>query len=218
MTHVSYPIHLSLSGRHVLVAGAGRVATRKIERLVETAALLRVVAVDASEKVQRLADEGRLTLMLRPVRDDDADGTLLVLCATDRREVNARLAQAARARGALVSRVDAPEDSDFTVPALARGESAEATVSTRGAAPSASRRLAKELRAWLRTGPDRFACEMAKARVALRGRDEASELLRALAEGPLFGACVAGDEAQIASLLDPLGRHGNDCEPQETAP
>jgi siroheme synthase-like protein len=201
MKPASYPISLNLTGRRVLVAGAGRVATRKIERLVEAGATLHVVAVEASAIVQRLADEGHLALTLRAVQEEDAHGAMLVLCATDDGAANEILAGAARAQGALVSRVDAPEDSDFTVPALARGESVEATVSTRGAAPSASRRLAKELRAWVKHGPDRFAREMAHARVLLRGHPDATERLRKLGNGPLFEACAAADEPKIEALL-----------------
>jgi siroheme synthase-like protein len=201
MKHATYPISLNLTGRRVLVAGAGRVATRKIERLVEAGATLHVVAIEASTLVERLAEEGHLALTLRAVNEEDARGAMLVLCATDDGAANELLANASRALGALVSRVDAPEDSDFTVPALARGESVEATVSTRGAAPSASRRLAKELRAWVKHGPDRFAREMAQARVALRGHPEAIERLRRLGNGALFEACRAADEPRIQALL-----------------
>lgn len=201
MTHASYPICLKLRGRRVLVAGAGRVATRKIERLVEAGATLDVVAPEASARVQRLAADGCLSLSLRAVQDDDVRGALLVLCATDDGETNQRLAQAARAAGALVSRVDAPETSDFTVPALARGAHVEATVSTGGTAPSASRRLGRELSAWVERGPDRFAREMARARSALRGHPEAPQRLRALSNGGLFDACVARDDAQVEALL-----------------
>jgi siroheme synthase (precorrin-2 oxidase/ferrochelatase) len=87
------------------------------------------------------------------------------------------------------------------VPALARGESVEATVSTRGTAPSASRRLAKELRAWVKHGPDRFAREMAQARVKLRGHPEAIARLRKLGNGDLYEACAAADETKIQALL-----------------
>lgn len=201
MTHASYPICLKLTGRRVLVAGAGRVATRKIERLVDAGATLAVVALEASAPVRRLADQGRLTLSLREVRDDDVHGALLVLCATDDAETNRRLAEAARAAGALVSRVDAPETSDFTVPALARGESVEATISTNGRAPSASRRLGKELKAWVEHGPDRFAREVARARAGLRGHPEASQRLRTLSNGRLFEACAAQDDATVEALV-----------------
>jgi siroheme synthase-like protein len=202
MKQHSYPIHLNLLGRPVLVAGAGRVATRKIERLLEAQARLTVVSLEASAIVRRLANEQKLSLQLRAAQAEDTRGMLLVLCATDDGELNGRLAAAARSHGALVSRVDAPDDSDFTVPAVARGQSVEATVSTGGAAPSASRRLGRELRAWVSHGPDRFAREIARARVALRGHPEATERLRKLSGGPLFEACSADDEPKIRSLVD----------------
>lgn len=198
---LGYPVHLRLDGRRVLVAGAGRVATRKIERLAETGATIMVVAREASAPVRKLAERGRITLQLREVVEHDADGAFLVLIATDDPQANARLADAAREKGALVSRADAPETSDFTVPAVARGNAVEATVSTFGRAPSASRRLAKELRSWLNRGPDRFAAAIAEAREALHGRADSSRVLRELGEGELFAACVAGDESRVQELL-----------------
>jgi siroheme synthase-like protein len=198
---LSYPVHLRLDGRRVLVAGAGRVATRKIQRLAETAAELHVVAPLASAPVEGLASQGRLTLSRREVRDDDAVGAFLVLAATSDASTNARLARAGRACGALVSRVDAPGDSDFTIPALARGQSVEATVSTFGQAPSASRRLGRELRKWIASGVDRFAGEVARARTALAGTEGASLRLRQLGDGELFEACVRGDEARVRELV-----------------
>ena len=207
---LSYPVHLRLDGRRVLVAGAGSVATRKIQRLAETAAELVVVAPRASEPVEGLHASGRLVLSKRDVHDDDARGAFLVLAATSDSATNARLARAARAHGALVSRVDDPEDSDFTIPALARGDSVEATVSTFGRAPSASRRLGRELRKWIASGVDRFAGEVARARTALAGSADASTRLRKLGDGELFEACVRGDEARVRELVEGA-LHGPVC-------
>ena len=198
----AYPMHLRLAGKPVLVAGAGRVATRKIERLVESGAQVEVVAPVASGIVTRLAQQGAVTLHLRPVAPADVRGKFLVLAATNDNQENARLAQTARERGVLVSRVDAPGDSDFTVPALARAPHVEATISTSGAAPSASRRLGKELALWLSQGPDRFVAEIAAVRQSLRGHPEATERLRCLSEGELFEACARGDEARIQACRE----------------
>jgi siroheme synthase-like protein len=200
-SRVSYPIHLNLAGRRALVAGAGRVATRKIERLVETGVEVRVVAPEASAPVRRLAERGALTLALRGIEESDVVDCLLVIAATDDASVNGALAGWARARGSLVSRVDAPQDSDFTVPAFVRGEHVEATVSTYGDAPSASRRLKRELLAWTACGPDRFAGEVARVRRALADRPDATERLRKLNESGLFEACAAGDEPVIHALV-----------------
>jgi siroheme synthase-like protein len=201
MSAHSYPIQLNLAGRPVLVAGAGRVATRKIERLVASGAHVLVVSLTASGIVQRLAAERKLELKLRAIDDEDARGRFLVIAATDDPACNARLADAARRCGALVSRVDAPEASDFILPACARGAHVEATISTHGAAPSASRRLGRELTHWIQAGPDRFAAEIARARVALRGHPEAQSRLRTLSEGALFEACQAQDEPRIQAVV-----------------
>ena len=202
MKRRTYPICLNLSGRHALVAGAGKVAARKIERLLEADALVHVVAPDACTAVHRAAEQGRLALSLREVRDADANDAFLVLCATDDAGANEALAKAARAAGALVSRVDAPEDSDFTVPAKVTADSVEATISTFGAAPSAARRLSRELGRWLAHGPDRFARELGRARTLLRGKPNATEKLHKLANGPLFDACAASNEVVIQELLE----------------
>lgn len=201
MSRASYPIQLNLLGRRVLVAGAGRVATRKIERLVHTGAELRVIALAASAPVRALAASGRIALQLRPVEASDVDGCLLVIAATHDGDVNGAVARWARARGALVSRVDAPEESDFTVPAAVRTEHVEATVSTYGAAPSASRRLGRELAGWAAGGPDRFAGEVARVRRALASRADATQRLRELNESGLFEACARSDEGTIRALV-----------------
>lgn len=201
-THASYPIHLDLGGRRALVVGAGRVATRKIERLVQTAAALHVVALAASAPIRKLAEQGRLTLALRAPLEEDVRGCFLVIAATDDADTNQRVASWARAHGALISRVDAPEHSDFTVPAFVRGKHVAATVSTFGEAPSASRRLARELASWALGAPERFAGEVAAVRRALHGREDATTRLRKLNESGLFEACAAGDEARIRTLIE----------------
>lgn len=202
MRPASYPIHLELSGRRVLVVGAGRVATRKIERLVDTGARLVVVAPESSAPVRKLAAEGRLELHARAVLEADVPGSFLVIAATDQREVNAAVGAWSRARGALVSLVDDPSGSDFTVPACVRGTHVEATVSTFGAAPSASRRLMRELKSWALGAPDRFAGEVAAVRRVLQGRADATDRLRRLNESGLYEACATGDEMQIRALIE----------------
>lgn len=202
LSSVSYPIHLSLTGRRVLVVGAGRVATRKIERLVDTHADVYIVALSASAPIRRLAEQQKLSLALREPREDDVAGCFMVIVATNQRTVNATVAGWARAAGALVSRVDEPAESDFTVPAFVRGAHVEATVSTYGEAPSASRRLSRELKSWALGAPDRFAGEVAAVRRALHGREDSTERLRKLNDSGLYEACAAGDEAKIRTLLD----------------
>ncbi len=202
MMHASYPIQLRLRGLSVLVVGAGKVAARKLARLVTCGAHIRVISTHVSAAVAQLAADHSLVLEARAFRDDDVQGAFLVIAATDNEAVNTQVARAARNASALVLRVDAPDDSDFTLPALTSGEHLEATISTRGKAPAASRRLSRELARWLKHGPERFAEEVARARASLSGRADGLQRMRALADGELFDACCARDEAKIASLVN----------------
>lgn len=201
MSQASYPIHLNVHDQPVLVVGAGRVATRKIERLVQSGARVHVVALEASAPVRKLAELARVELSLRAVEAHDVAGSFMVIAATSDSDVNRQVGEWARKEGALVSRVDAPLESDFTVPACVRGEHVEATVSTYGEAPSAARRLARELLAWTTRGPDRFAGEVARVRRAVSALPDATERLRALNESGLFEACAANDEPTIRALV-----------------
>ncbi len=202
MSAKSYPIQLRIEGRPVLVVGGGRVATRKIERLVSCRANVKVVAPEVSAPVRRLAEHADVELALRPATDSDAEGMFMVIAASNDANVNAALCRAGRRCGALVSSVDAPEQSDFTLPSWAHTDHVEATISTGGAAPAASRRLGKELARWLLAGPDRFVAELSRARRVLKGRPDAAARLRSLASGPLFEACASGDDPRIQGLVD----------------
>jgi len=201
MSFSSYPIQLNLGGRAVLVVGAGAVAARKLTRLVACGAKVSVVAPRCDDPVREMANEGRVILHERAFADEDVRASFLVIAATDDAATNERVARCARRAGALVLRADAPSDSDFTLPSFVQTDHVDATISTRGEAPAASRRLGRELSLWLSAGPDRFVAEIARVRVAGASRADQGARLRALADGPLFEACRASDESRISELV-----------------
>lgn len=82
----SAPAYLSglrLEGRPVVIVGAGRVAERRLDRLLEAGAELTVIAPQATALITRLAQEGRLSWVRRPYRDGDLQNAWYVLVATD---------------------------------------------------------------------------------------------------------------------------------------
>ena len=103
------PVYLSgldLRARRVLVAGAGRVATRRISRLLEVDADVTVVAPEASGRVTAWAAAGALTWERRTVEPADVDGAWYVLAATDSAQANAAVAAAAERTGTFCVRAD----------------------------------------------------------------------------------------------------------------
>jgi precorrin-2 dehydrogenase / sirohydrochlorin ferrochelatase len=142
-----YIIGLKLAKRACLVAGGGDVAERKIKTLLATGARITVVAREANEEIERLAQDGAVVLHRRGVIADDAAGTCLVIAATDDRDKNREIAGWARRAGALVNVADSPEESDFFVPATVQRGDFSLAISTSGRIPALARRLRVELEA-----------------------------------------------------------------------
>jgi precorrin-2 dehydrogenase/sirohydrochlorin ferrochelatase len=130
-----YPIFLKLENRPVLVVGAGRVALRKVEALLESGADVRVVAPIVCAELLALSGEGKLSLSQREWRPDDCDAALLVIAATGDSALNARVRIAAQGCGALINAVDDPPNCDFYTPAVTRIGELLVAISTQGHVP-----------------------------------------------------------------------------------
>lgn len=137
-----YPIFLSLTGRPVLLVGAGHVALRKATGLLAADAKLTVIAPppadpDFATLPPHIYEPGAYdsAMMLRTPRWS------LVFAATDRPQVNAQVLADARAQGILCTRCDQPDTGDFSNPALLQRPGVTVAVSTHGASPVLAVRL-----------------------------------------------------------------------------
>ncbi len=156
------PVMLDVTRRSCLVVGGGPVALRKTLALLEQGAQVTVVAPQSVERLQALAQEGRLRLEPRPYRSGEAAGYVLVFAATERPEVNRHVSDDARAAGVWVNVADVPELCSFQVPARVRSGSLEIAIGSGGRAPFAVRRLRQMLEK--RFGPEWGAWLAAAAR------------------------------------------------------
>ena len=138
MTRFGYPVTLDLTGVAVLVVGAGPIAARKVAGLVAAGAVVRVVAPDVADELDRATVA---ELRRRPYEPADLDGVRLVVTATGDAAVDARVAADATAAGIWVNAADQPADCTFILPAIARHGPVSIAVSTDGASPALARRL-----------------------------------------------------------------------------
>ncbi|MHB8879516.1 MAG: uroporphyrinogen-III C-methyltransferase [Myxococcaceae bacterium] len=183
------PINLDVSGRLCVVAGGGSVARRKAAKLASHGARVRVIAAELKELGGW--PEGA-ELVRREVALDDVRGAFLVVAATGAPEVNRRLAEAARAAGALAQQVDAPDESDFSFPATLRRGDLSVSFSTDGASPAFASWLRDRAARELGAGHAAF-CELARTM-----RREAMAKLPPAAREPFFHGLV---EAGLLELL-----------------
>lgn len=191
-----YPICLDIREKRCVVVGGGDVAERKIIRLLECGALVTVVAKKLTPPLMNMAAAGKLTHV-----DDNYDqqylaGAFLVIGATDREEVNDRIAADCRARVIMVNIVDDPGRCDFILPSLVNRGSLSIAVSTDGKSPALARKLREEL-------SDRFGPEYEdylellgwlRERIIAAGRPAVDnrDVFTALVDSPLQGQINAG--------------------------
>ena len=103
-----YPLYLNLENRLCVVVGGGEVAQRKVERLVECGARVRVVARLLTPALTGMKERAEIEHVNDEYRCDYVEGAVLVIGATDRVEINERIYKDGHARGLLVNIVDNP--------------------------------------------------------------------------------------------------------------
>jgi len=152
------------------MVGAGKVALRKVETLLECGACIRVIAPEATSELQQLARAGTVSWLARPFEPGDLDGCALVFAATQNEEVNREVVREAHRRGLLINVVDVPDLCDFYVPSVLRRGPLAVTVSSTGCSPAFSRRLSRKLGEQLHPSLGRYLELLAEARAEVRRR------------------------------------------------
>jgi len=160
---VLFPLFLKLSGRRVIVVGAGPVAATKVKSLLETGAEITVIAPDFVPELER----SQLTLVRRTFRPSDLDGAWLVVAAAPP-EVNREVRAAAEPRGVFVNAVDNPETcSAYAGGVLTRG-GVTVAVSSNGEAPALAGLLREALETVLPDDLERWLVEARAQRTGER--------------------------------------------------
>jgi precorrin-2 dehydrogenase/sirohydrochlorin ferrochelatase len=151
---------LDLRGRSCLVVGGGSVALEKVHGLLDCEAHVTVVAPHVDDELRRLP----VRIERRTFRDEDLAGHMLVVAATNLREVNARVSRAASKRSLLCNVADDPELCSFILPAIVRRDPIVVGVSTGGASPALAQRIRSDVASLV--GPEHAA--LARKLAALR--------------------------------------------------
>lgn len=132
-----------------MVVGAGRIAARKIEPLLDLGADVLVVAPEADDEVVAWADQGRLALLQRPFEPADLDGAWLAVTATDDPAVNGAVYEAGEAGRVWVNSADDPDRCSFTLMSVVRRADLVVAIGTGGRSPALAawlkRRMADEM-------------------------------------------------------------------------
>jgi uroporphyrin-III C-methyltransferase/precorrin-2 dehydrogenase/sirohydrochlorin ferrochelatase len=115
-----YPSGLRLAGKRVVVVGGGRVAQRRVPRLLAAGADVVVVSPATTPAVEGLASAGEIVWHERPYASGDLDDAWYVLAATDDPVVNEQVSKDAEAQRTFCVRADDASLATAWTPAVGR--------------------------------------------------------------------------------------------------
>ncbi|MGA3208914.1 MAG: bifunctional precorrin-2 dehydrogenase/sirohydrochlorin ferrochelatase [Syntrophales bacterium] len=140
-----YPLFLDITDKRCVVVGGGDVAERKAGRLLDFGASVVVVAKTLTPGLETLKKEGRINHIDADYDKAVIDHAFLVIGATDRDDVNAKISRDGREKGILVNIVDDPDKCDFVLPSLLKQGDLLIAISTGGKSPALAKKLREEM-------------------------------------------------------------------------
>ncbi|MBO6179104.1 MAG: bifunctional precorrin-2 dehydrogenase/sirohydrochlorin ferrochelatase [Selenomonadaceae bacterium] len=172
---MNYPINLKLSNRKCLVVGGGRVAERKVLKLIRAGAKVTIISPILTEKLHKLVSDGEIKWIADNYKKNAAKGFFIVIAATNDEDANNEAISDARSCGAIINAPSNPAESDFFVPAVLRRGDLTVTISTEGASPAFARVMKEELAKFLPENLSEWLVRLRKIREELKNTIDGSK-------------------------------------------
>lgn len=127
-----FPFFMDIEGKKGLIIGGGAVAAWKVGKLLPFSPNLTVVAPSI---VPELLENAEIVCKRRMFKEEDLEGVMFVVAASDDQELNSRVAALGRERNLLVNVVDDAEACGFIFPSLVKEGKLTIGISTKGTSP-----------------------------------------------------------------------------------
>ena len=119
-----FPMFIDIEGKHILVVGAGKIALRRVQTLLQFRARIEVIAKEIpkeqKEAFHLLVSEGKIVLEEKAFEESDlTEAFFLVLAATNVKKLNHEICMLCRKRKILANTATDRTDCDFYFPAVA---------------------------------------------------------------------------------------------------
>jgi uroporphyrin-III C-methyltransferase / precorrin-2 dehydrogenase / sirohydrochlorin ferrochelatase len=196
------PAFHNVRGKLCLVVGGGEVATRKAGVLLEAGAAVRVVAPEIEPDLARQPGVEPIMARFEP---QHLEGAVMVIAATNDREVNRQVSELAQSHKLPVNVVDDPELCSFIMPSILDRSPLMVAFSSGGGSPVLTRMMRGKLETVIPQNYSRLAAFAVRFRELVKERVTNPPKRRIFWENALDGMVaekvLAGDEASAETLL-----------------
>ena len=141
-------VDLHLKGGLVIVVGGGAEGLKKVNSLLTQDCKILVVSDKVNSNLSKYVKQKKITLKKSKLKNADFLSKykpILVIAATNNRELNKKIIQKAKKMKCYVFSSDNPEESDFSNPSIINIENAiQIAISTGGKSPIIAKKLKNE--------------------------------------------------------------------------
>lgn len=200
------PIFVQITGRPCLVVGGGAIAARKVALVRKAGGDVTVVSPECCDELQALADKGDIKTLAEDYRDEHMDDCVLVIAATDNKEVNQRVSDLANEKKIPVNVVDNPGLCSFIMPSIIDRSPVQIAISTGGASPVLARLIRTKLEGSIPAAYGKLAALVEgfrdKVKKALPDVEARRGFWEKILEGTVAELVFSGHEDEARKMLD----------------
>lgn len=143
------PLFISLKNKKILVIGGGKVAERKIKKLIKYSSQIKIVSDDITVGLKKLVDKGLIEWRKKIFQEKDLeDSIFLVITATDKKDLNDYIQRLCEDKNILVNNVS--ERGRVIFPAVVDEGDISIAISTSGSVPYLAKILKIKIREIIR--------------------------------------------------------------------
>jgi len=200
------PIFIQIKNRPCLVVGGGSIAARKVALLRKAQADITVISPELCEELEQLKNEGLLQHQAREFEDLDLEVCVVVIAATNKRDVNVRVSELANQLRLPVNVVDNPDLCSFIMPSIIDRSPVVIAVSTGGSSPVLARLIRTKLEGSIPAAYGRLAALVEgfrdKVKAAFPNVESRRGFWEKILEGTVAELVFTGHEDDARKVLD----------------
>ncbi len=117
-----FPMFVDLSDKRIVVIGAGKIASRRIQTLTKFCRMIDVYAPKADPLVLRLEQEGKLTFHQKAYEREALYGADIVIAGTNDTALNQEIHSVCKCLGITVNVISDQTKCDFHFPGIVKKE------------------------------------------------------------------------------------------------
>ncbi len=200
------PIFVQIKQRPCLVVGGGSIAARKVALLRKAEGDVTVVSPELCAELSELAATGKIQHKAKTFSPEDMDDSVIVIAATNQREVNQQVSALAHEKKLPVNVVDNPALCSFIMPSMIDRSPVQIAISTGGVSPVLARLIRTKLEGTIPAAYGRLGALAEKFRDKVKAAFPNTEARRSFWESILEGRVAelvfTGHEDEAGALLD----------------